>query len=50
MGFVKSTVQDWMLGAKAKERDPVPYTELIAMDKRQRRFLDPLRLAFRQFN
>ena len=43
-GFVSAIMQDYMGGAKAKDKDPVPYTELIAMDKRQRRLLDPLGL------
>jgi len=39
--IVSAVMQDYMLGAKAQERDVVSYSELVAMDKRQRRLLDP---------
>jgi len=47
LGIVKFTPEDFMIGAKAKERDtPVSYTELMDMDKRQRFILDPIGIVF----
>jgi len=45
MRVVSAIMQDYMLGAKAQERDVVSYTDLVAMDKRQRRLLDPFGLV-----
>merc|ERR1712174_192370 len=50
LGIVKSTPEDFMLGAKAKEIDkPMSYTELMNMDRRQRRVLDLIGIVFFYF-
>jgi len=42
LGLVKATMDDYRVGERSTEGDPVPYSELVAMDKRQRQFLEPL--------
>jgi len=42
IGCVTYVIQDLMLGMKAKAMDPVPYSQLMAMEKRQRCCLDPI--------
>jgi len=43
LGWVTAVPQDLMLGAKAQEYDqPIPYTQLMALDHAQRWCLDPV--------